>query len=198
MRADMVGAIEEIIGAVGDDLLEGEEGFVGDDLDDLLEGAGDHDDLMGAWFGIGAGNKRKRQREAIAALIKKRIGAGSIVRDSSPTKSREYVIGFDTTSVAAGATASPSKRPQVLFRPERIVIPSNIALDFVVVDVKVGKNSQFVQSGEVPAVVFTEGSFGVRLKMDTVQVSMDLTLTVRNTSGNTRNFTAAVIGPAVE
>ena len=192
MRADMVG-LEEII---GDDLLEGDEGFVGDDLDDLLEG--DTDDMMGAWFGIGAGNKKKRQREAIKALIQKRIQQGAIVRDSSPTKSREYVIGFDTTSVAAGANASPSKRPQVLFRPERIIIPSNIALDFVVVDVKVGKNSQFVQSGEVPAVVFTEGSFGVRLKMDTVQVSMDLTLTVRNTSGNTRNFTAAVIGPAVE
>ncbi len=86
----------------------------------------------------------------------------------------------------------------VIFRPERILIPSSVGVDFQVTDVKVGKNSQFSASGEVPAVVFAETAFGVRLKMDTCQVSMDITISVRNTNAAQRNFTAAVIGPAVE
>lgn len=201
MISDAVG-YEEIYQGMGNDLVPVGDRFVGgwdaygDDELGLLG-----DDELGAAYAVApksARNAGVRNREAVQALINKRIREGSIVRDVSPTKSREYIIGFGVTAVSASGTATIPQRPQVLFRPERIIIPSNIALDFMLADVKVGKNSQFTASGEVPAVVFAESSFGVRLKMDTCQISMDIILSVRNLSANARNFTAAIIGPAVE
>jgi len=176
MRADISGAYAHEL--AGYDFV-GDEELLGDDMD------GDY--LVGA-----AG------RAMTAALDARRVQEGAIIRDVSPTKSREYILGFDSTAVPGSTSANITKRPQVIFRPERVVIPSAVGVDFQVVDIKVGKNSQFSASGEVPAVVFAETSFGVRLKMDTAQVSMDVTISVRNTNAAQRNFTAAIIGPAVE
>ena len=207
-RTDIVGAgfQHEIIGddvegdfeqiAMHGDDVEGWD-FVGDD-----EASGDVSDVMGVWY---PGKRKKaaaRQRALMqaraAALAQRRVQEGSILRDVNPTKAREYILGFDSTAVPGSTSANITKRPQVIFRPERVVIPSSVGVDFQVVDIKVGKNSQFSASGEVPAVVFAETSFGVRLKMDTCQVSMDVTISVRNTNAAQRNFTAAIIGPAVE
>jgi hypothetical protein len=184
MRADIVGGYgHEISGYdfVGDDELEG----------DYLVGS----DLLGEIYPEQA---VRRNALVSAAVANRRVAEGAIVRDTSPTKSREYILGFDSTAVPGSTSANITKRPQVIFRPERVIIPSSVGVDFQVVDIKVGKNSQFSASGEVPAVVFAETAFGVRLKMDTCQVSMDVTISVRNTNAAQRNFTAAIIGPAVE
>lgn len=180
-----------------DEIIQGDD-FGDDDLDSQLGNLLGDVAVMGSAYNVESGNKARRQRAAINALIAKRVNDGALVRDVSPSKAREFIIGFGVTSVAASGSSTITQRPQVLFRPERVVIPSNIALDFMVTDIKVGKNSQFTANGEVPAVVFSETSFGVRLKMDTCQISMDITLSIRNLSANARNFTAAIIGPAVE
>jgi hypothetical protein len=182
----MVG-IEEI---VGDDLLG--DAFVGDD-----ESSGLEDSLVGAYKHLKASGKNK-QAAALRALINKRVSEGSIVRDVNPSKSREWVVGFDITTVTAGATVAITKQPQVLFRPERLIIPSNIALDFMLTVLKIGKNTQFTATGSVPAVVFSESAFGVRLKLDTCQISMQVILSVQNLAAQNRNFMGALIGPAVE
>lgn len=201
MRTDIVGSTE----IIGDD-VEGDyeqlsgDAFVGDDLEgDDVEGV---DDVMGVWY-PGRKKKAKGRQAALmqaraAALASRRVQEGAILKDVSPTKAREYVLGFDMTAVPGSTSANITKRPQVIFRPERVVIPAAVGVDFQVVDIKVGKNSQFSASGEVPAVVFAETAFGIRLKMDTCQVSMDVTLSVRNTNAAQRNFSAAIIGPAVE
>jgi hypothetical protein len=181
----MVG-IEEI---VGDDLLG--DGFVGDGF------VGDEDAVVGAYKHLKAHGKG-READALKALINRRVSAGSIVRDVNPTKSREYVVGFGITTVTAGSTVPITVQPQVLFRPERLVVPSNIAIDFMLTDLKVGKNTQFTAAGSVPAVVFSESAFGVRLKLDTCQISMQIIIGVQNLSSKDRNFMAAMIGPAVE
>jgi hypothetical protein len=204
MRTDIVGSYGHEI--VGDDVEGDFEQLSGDDVEgwDFVgdDESGD-DDVMGIWY---PGKKKKggaaRQRQLMAAraaaLSQRRVQEGAILRDVNPTKAREYILGFDSTAVPGSTSANITKRPQVIFRPERVVIPSAVGVDFQVVDIKVGKNSQFSASGEVPAVVFAETSFGVRLKMDTCQVSMDVTISVRNTNAAQRNFTAAIIGPAVE
>lgn len=184
-RTDLVGYGMELAGYdfVGDDLL-------GDDLE------GDY--LVGADASLTSSAAVRANPMVSAAVANRRVSEGAIVKSVAPTKAREYVLGFDSTAVPGSTSASITKRPQVIFRPERILIPSSVGVDFQVTDVKVGKNSQLAASGEVPAVVFAETAFGVRLKMDTCQVSMDITLSVRNTNAAQRNFTAAVIGPAVE
>jgi hypothetical protein len=200
MRSDIVGYGSELVGddeSGGDfERLSGWD-FVGDDE------SGDADAVMGVWYpgkgkSAAAANQKNLMAARAAALASRRVQEGAILRDVNPTKSREYILGFDSTAVPGSTSANITKRPQVIFRPERVIIPAAVGVDFQVVDIKVGKNSQFSASGEVPAVVFSESAFGVRLKMDTCQVSMDVTISVRNTNAAQRNFTAAIIGPAVE
>jgi hypothetical protein len=111
---------------------------------------------------------------------------------------REYPLGLDDTLVRAESTANITVQPQVVFRPERLVIPEDIAVDFLIRDIKVGKNSQLVSPVALPAVMFTEQAFGVRLKMDTAQISMFVTVSVTNTSKEDRYFRGVIFGPAVE
>ncbi len=133
------------------------------------------------------------------AIAERRAMAGALLHESTPTKAREYPLGFASAdTIAAGASSRITTRPQVPFRLDRLVVPSDIAGLFTIDDVKVGKNSQFAAEGAVPARVFQENSVGVCLKGDTAQISMDITLNVTNISGGASRFRAAVIGPAVE
>lgn len=122
--------------------------------------------------------------------------SANVTSDNSFKK--EYVLGFDMTEIPPDQIISVVKRPQVVFRPERVVIPSEIGKNFMIVDIKVGRNSQFIASGDVPGITFSEQAFGVRLKMDVCQISMDVLLVVRNITSEPKNFTVAIIGPAIE
>lgn len=114
------------------------------------------------------------------------------------TKAREYPLGFPTTAVAAGATATITSQPQTPFRGRRLIIPSDIAGSFLINDLKVGKNSMFPTSNPVPARAFTELGVGVDLNLDTAQISQIISLAVENTSGAALDFNAVLIGTAVE
>lgn len=174
----------DIVGG-GMDLISGDYDVIGQD-DDIAE-------LLAAASGEIPANLRNSVAEQALAR------GAAVVRYGGPTKAREYPLGFDSGAlVAAGATAIVNSQPQVAFRTERLVIPSDIAGSFVVNDLLVGKNSQFANNTPVPARVFDEGAFGVRLKGDTAQVTMNVTLNVTNTSGAAIRFRACIIGTAVE
>jgi hypothetical protein len=177
----------EILG----DLLDGDDEsgeFVGDDESG--------DDILGA---VLRKHKANKSKTAMARdLMRRRVAAGTLLRSVSPRSSREYALGLGSTSVAGNSSANINVQPQVIFRPERLVVPSNIAVDFLITDIKVGKNSQLVSTGALPAVMFTENAFGVRLKMDTAQISMFVTISVTNQNPNARNFQGGLVGPAVE
>jgi hypothetical protein len=100
--------------------------------------------------------------------------------------------------VPANTTTSVQAQPQVIFRPERIVIGGAIASSFLVNDFKVGKNSQFAASGAIPGDAFSPTAIGARMKCDTAQVSNNISLNVSNVSGGGLRFNAAVFGEAVE
>ena len=181
----------EILGDLLDGDMDGDEAgaFVGDDSGD---------DILGA---VLAARKKKgnAQKQAMARdLLRRRVASGSLLRSVSPRSSREYALGLGSTSVAGNSSANINVQPQVIFRPERLVVPSNIAVDFLITDIKVGKNSQLVSTGALPAVMFTENAFGVRLKMDTAQISMFVTISVTNQNPAARNFQGGLVGPAVE
>jgi hypothetical protein len=188
----------------GDDLLgyEGITEILGDDSGDDAGAQYVGDEFSGDDSGddmVGAAKRRRAKSQAVKqALMRKRIGAGALLRSLAPRSSREYVIGLGSTTIPGGAAANIGVQPQVLFRPERIVIPSTIAADFLITDIKVGKNSQLVAPGAIPATVFAENAFGVRLKMDTSQIAQFVTISVQNQNAASRNFQGAIIGPAVE
>lgn len=124
---------------------------------------------------------------------------GGQLKVREPNRAREYPLGFDSVAtIAAAASLAVSSRPQVVFRPDRLVIPASIAPNFTLTDIKIGKNSQLVGSSVLPAEVFSQTAVGVRLKLDTAQISQDIVLTVTNISGGAVRFMACLIGPAVE
>lgn len=193
---------EELIGYAEEELIG--EDYGDDDDDDELAA------LLGARRGRrpyrrGRAARRRRPGRAIAlraaavAKAVRQVEQGSLLKKTRPTKSREFPVGFDSVAtIAAGASATLTQRPQIIFRPERIVVPAAVAAFFQINDVKVGKNSQLVSAGAIPAATFAETAFGVRLKMDTVQISQDLILLVTNIDVAARRFLAAMIGESVE
>lgn len=199
----------EILGELmdGDDLGDDSGDDLGDDsgddalgtfIGDLLAGDDSGDDVLGAAARKVRKKQNMKKRAMARELLRRRIDAGTLVRSVSPRSSREYALGLGSTSVTGNSSANINVQPQVIFRPERLVVPSNVAIDFLITDIKVGKNSQLVSTGALPAVMFTEQAFGVRLKMDTAQISMFVTISVTNTNANNKNFQGGLVGPAVE
>jgi len=188
-----IGTLAELVGDsfIGDELV-GEDDFDDNDLAALLGAA--------ARRSPAANRMRQLQQRAKAtAMAVRNVEQGTILKERQPTKSREFPVGFDSvTAIAPGASATLTQRPQIIFRPERIVIPASVAAFFQILDIKVGKNSQFVSAGALPAATFSESAFGVRLKMDTVQISQDLILFVQNIDVAGHRFLASMIGEAVE
>ena len=195
-------------GAYGDALEGDDSGYEyteilgdesdGDILGELL-GEVDGDD-SGAFIGAASAKTRQNaQKRAMARdLLRRRVNSGALLRSVAPRNAREYALGLGSTSVSGNSSANINVQPQVIFRPERLVVPSNLAMDFLITDIKVGKNSQLVSTGALPAVMFTENAFGVRLKMDTAQISMFVTVSVTNQNPAARNFQGGLVGPAVE
>ena len=165
---------------MGDYEIMGDEdiGFIGDD-----EGA--------------AGVNMSEARQHAANKIMGRNGL--LLKETRPTKSRIFPLGFESDgAVAPGVSVVIVSRPQVLFRGERLVVPSDFSGDFVIDDVKVGKDSQFVAEGAIPARVLQEDAVHVAFQLDTAQISQDVSISVTNISGAARTFRAALIGRAAE
>lgn len=109
---------------------------------------------------------------------------------------RQLVIGFSAASVAAGVQAVISVLPQVIFRGQRLVVPSDIAGSFSIDDIIVGNRSQLVSAGALPARAFQENCLNNELHLDTASVSQQLILKVTNTSAGALAFSAALFGTA--
>lgn len=132
-----------------------------------------------------------------AASLAARNATGVV--DLVPTKSRRYPLGFPTTSITSGGgTAAISTQPQIPFRGERLIIPSDFAGSLLITDVKVGKNSQLAAANPLPARAYTEQGWGNDMHLDTADVSQFVTLNLTNNAGQNITFNGLFIGRAVE
>ncbi len=194
---------------VGDDY----EGSVGADESLLralsVSGMGDSEiigaDFIGADF-IGSGDLLVGAAKALhkaatngnpkakAVLHQLAMRHGGAVVQNGVNKRRRYPIGFVPTDILATTAALIPAAPQNLFRPERLIIPSDIAFDFGIRDVKVGNQSQLVQSVEIPGALFTEVSVDTHVTFDTAEVGNQISVDVRNKTAGTINFSAGAIG----
>lgn len=183
-----VGAEELMFGADDEDILEALS--VSGDYD--IVGGDGSTEIIGAEL-IGAARRGNPQARAALRKIAMR-NAGAVVKRDLANR-RRYPLGFVPTEVDAGDAATIPAAPQNLFRPERLVIPSDICFDFGVQDIKVGNQSQFAQSVEVPAAVFSEVSIDTNVTFDTAEVGNQISILVRNKgSEDDLEFTAAAIG----
>lgn len=191
---------EDILGLYN---IQGDEAMDGVDGDSILGGMG-YGTINGMGWGGMYGDSILGAAAAPQALVQqaaleRKLRQGTVLQQYNPMKGRQLILGFASTgTIAAGATVDIIQRPQLVFRPERVVVPAAIGANFNIADIRIGKNSQFLSAGAIPGAVFSEGAFGVRLKMDTAQIAMDIDLRVTNISAGALNFFAAMIGDSVE
>jgi len=174
--------------ALGDDDLVGDFMEIGDDAESMLA-------LAGA---APPPSRRASGRRRLSALQAMLAHNKALLRTRGPTKARTYFMGFFSAAIPAAGQIAVTERPQVPFRPERFIVPSAFAPNFVINDLRIGKNSQLVTAQAVPAQAFQEDATNTPLGLDTAQVSQDITINVSNVSGAPADFRAALIGPAVE
>jgi hypothetical protein len=222
MHADILG--DDLGDELGDELMGDDLGDdLGDELGDELIGdvlVGDDilgdvdimgDDLIGDYL-VGAPIKRstKRRLQVAAArkvntsrllrqaMLAKRLKTAKMIHRRGPTKTRIQSIGFTRAGVPANATVEITARPQVLFRGTRLLVGGSIAASFVIEDIKVGRNSQFVATGAQPAEAFKDTATGDNVALDTCKPGVDLTLIVTNITGAASDFRASLFGDSVE
>jgi hypothetical protein len=201
LRGDGIGFAGNIAGQKGDTIMSefdivGADLMFGADDSDVLEAlsvSGDgSSEIIGAELigAIRSGNARKAAALRQVAMR----NAGAVVKNDLKNR-RRYPLGFVPTEVDAGDSAVIPAAPQNLFRPERLVIPSDICFDFGVQDIKVGNQSQFAQSVEVPAAVFSEVSIDTNVTFDTAEIGNQISILVRNKGAtDDLEFTAAALG----
>jgi len=195
---DIVG-YDEIIGALDelDSLDRGRTGTgatlaIGDEIERLMSAAGAADSMPS-----------KLQRLAQTMRMAREVDPRAVsVVDRPATRRREYPLGFESITpggiAGLGGTEVVRADPQISFRGERFVVPSDISLFFSIDDIIVGKNSQFVSSGPIPASTFSEVAVGVRLNLDTANVGNLISIRVRNIGPDPLVFRATLIGTGVE
>lgn len=160
--------------------------------------AGQDDDLD---FLLAGDNAADAESETVREQAKAQILArnGVILRNTKPTSARIFPLGFlSDEAVPAGDSVVITTRPQVIYRGELVVIPSDIAGDFQIDDVKIGKDSQLVAEGPLPGRCLQEDSVNVPLQLDTAQIGIDISLAVTNIGGAPRTFRALMVGRAIE
>lgn len=183
---DDLGAIGyELIGQDDDSAILDALAISGQELigNNLLIGGDGSSDIIGA--------ASPQQQAAIRKLAMRNAGA---VVNRGLDRRRRYPLGFVPTAVAAGVSAQIPAAPQNLFRPERLVIPSDISFDTGVRDVKVGNQSQLVQSVEVPAALFSEVAINTGVTFDTAEVGNQISVDIRNKSAVAYEFSAGLVG----
>lgn len=188
------------------DILGGSIGYdstlIGDDPDALLEalavngapdilvGGAGSSEIIGALVGAAQAGNAKAQA-ALAKIAQRNSGA---VVQRELDRRRRYPLGVVPTTITAGTQSQIPASPQNLFRPERLVIPSDNAFDAGVVDIKVGNVSQFVQSAEVPGALFSEVAINTGVNFDTAEIGNQISVTIRNKSGASFEFSAGFVG----
>lgn len=190
--ADEILGLDEILGAelMGADLF-GLDTFAGDEF-----GADPHSSnrrhamaRRPTAHGMSTAQKIAMARAAGGAAVGAKKGQGAY----------EQVLPFPATTVASLASTDIELRPQRLFRVERMTVGSSIARYFVITNISVGQDPQFVATGEVPAEVFSEVGVGVRLKGATANLGNTVVVSIKNidTTAATQVFRAAIIGTCV-
>jgi len=108
---------------------------------------------------------------------------------------RRYPLGLGTTLVAPGATALVAARPQLPFRPTRIVSPST---GLELRDLRVGCESLLVAAAAVPVEVFAVDAIPIHFDAPVAVPGVDVILVVENTTAVPRLFSGVVIGDVAQ
>lgn|GEM_PF-2708416 len=103
---------------------------------------------------------------------------------------------FPEATVPAGISTYLFIQAKDPFTPESFSMPEDIARNFLITDIKVGANSQFISTGCIPALLFSDKAIVENLRLDHLSVTKLLKISVTNQAAGARRFKASVSGPA--
>jgi hypothetical protein len=106
---------------------------------------------------------------------------------------RLATIGVGPEILAPGERRAIKIVPQLGFRPTTLLIDPQNGHLFVVEDVRIGKNSQFLTSGSVPGVLFCSQG-GLPVGLERAAPGQDITVHVTNSSDKEEIFRGALVG----
>jgi len=190
---------DQVLGAqtLGDFEIGDDEIIGADALDQIL---GD-DQILGAILGydvLGAdimGHPVASPKAALARAVAAKHAR--VLAKRQPSGSQEQVLGFERATVTSLAEATLRAFPQRTFRTERLTIPASVANFFDVLDLRVGRDSMFVDTGPVPAEQFSQVGVGVSLRGYTANLGNTVTLQVENIDASDQQIRASIIGTAI-
>jgi hypothetical protein len=169
----------EIVGYGGDAFIGDEEivgdSYVGDEVDAILA--------------MGAAASQQRRAAHRVHTVKAQVGLW---------KKHYLPLNLSSgTTVAASGTGTLQNNPQRLFKPSRLVIPSDVAGLFSGTTISIGVKPQLVGTGSLPARLFSEQSFDTEFEGDTAQVSQTVSCGVTNNSLGASPISGAMRGLTV-
>ncbi len=205
---DLGDETEELVGygAIGgeaDDMLRELTGVSGEEIIGLEEIIGAMPPTRARNLALARLQQAKRNAQARRGGAPARPAAGSTV-EVVQVKNRRHrllIAGVGpTAAIASLATLAVQIQPQRTFKPKLLSVPSSIALFFALDDVKVGQDSQFATSNQVPCECFSEVAVNAEIDWDTANIGNTITLLVVNidTTAPTRIFRALIKGLAVK
>lgn len=151
---------------IGDDEIFGADEIVGYD-------AFGGDDSSMSLFGADAPAKRSR----VGKLAQTRAAGGVEVQAVHPSNLRRQTLPFRQAFTAGQSGVIISIQPQRLFRPERLSFASLTAQYFLITDISVAMEPQFVTPGALLAQLFTEVSTGMELRGKTANLGAIISIT---------------------
>ena len=116
-------------------------------------------------------------------LIQQVAETATFLRPRCPTRIRTEWVGFPRTCIRACETVKIECDAQELMKIIKIVIPSNVAFDLIVEDIKIGKEC-LVNCHGVPGAMFIEDAAdNFNTMTETLQIGTTFSITLTNVSG---------------
>ena len=128
------------------------------------------------------------------AMLRVFEGQNTVMSSDLPRDVIMCSVGLGSTSVSGCSSSNINVQPFEEFRLDRLIISSRVAGDFLITDIKVGKESQFDSPGAIPGTSFTEDVFAIKLRGDLAMRREFITVSVTNQTGNAQNFQGVLIG----
>lgn len=162
-----------------------DEEVIGDEVEDMLM--------------TGALARRRRGKVPPSVALRHSRNVATL-KPREVLKPRNIWLPMPATAFAAGAAGAIQSQPQVLFRPERLLWPSDTAGAFTVDQILVGKDNQWAAGiGGVPARAFQEDCFqNEDLGLDTAQPNSLVVVNATNFSGAALTARIAMRGQSIQ
>jgi hypothetical protein len=194
--------------------IAGEIDIVGDEMEEIV---GAEIEIVGAdpprvqkqpKRRVTANQLRSAVQNSAMKMASQMLAQGRGGGQSAPVAVERHVQNSDTETAylsmyrdaSNGGLIQPGQEvdvvgePQKTFRPEVLVIDDESARDFLILDIKIGTDSFFVNSGPIPASQFTADAVLNALRTRTGQTSQQITIRVRNRTPDLKAFYASFKG----